>query len=356
MLQSGYINFFNVNKCGLYRLFSEVPKALELSETFQKLEEWRQGRNFEATNPWDPTKKRNKTSCYFKACHFDKQTGDYLLVLWKGDSDRHGPLYGISINPDGTTGAAVKQTQTNSKIPMVWGRPCYYWIIPEVNCIASIKFENSRCDSAMFQDWVNGCMSLRVPLDEYKQVTTETGLRRIQFPDEEKTPYRYSFQFDLSLRTLSTAAAKMTELAQRVTHIIRRETVSIKNQDKRRGWAKFFKRFDVPFTSAIDNSSRRVELRIEAKPTVEELKEIIDEHAMDRENGGWEDTGFVLDNSSRTVWAGSYRLTENIAIEDHGIPVLDPKALYNKISENRANYIAPILKDNLLTAQAAAHA
>jgi len=121
MLQSGYMNFFNVDKCGLYRIFGQEPKGLTLAETFEKLSQWKDGRNFEATNPWDPRRNRNKTPCYWHEVHADQNNGDYLLVLWKGDSDRHGPLFGITVNPDGTIEKAIKQTETNSNKPMIWG-------------------------------------------------------------------------------------------------------------------------------------------------------------------------------------------------------------------------------------------
>ncbi|XLX39973.1 hypothetical protein ACK25U_19890 [Ectopseudomonas mendocina] len=345
MLQSGYINFFNVNKCGLYRLFNDTPKGLELSDAFLRLKEWKEARNFEATNPWDPKKNRNKTPCYSHEIHCDEKSGDFLLVLWKGDSDRHGPLYGISINPDGTIGKAIEQTKTSNKQHMVWGRPCYYWVVPELNIVASIKFENSRCDSAMFQDWVSGCISYRVPLPEYKVSQTEKGYTRIEMQDDEDDNYKYSFQFDLSMKSLSTSSAELENLAKKITHIVRRETVSIKSVDKRRGFAKYFQRFEVPFISAEDDSSRKVEIRIEAKPTTQEIKDIIEQHAADHESGSWEDVGFVVENSTKLVWASRYRLTENISIEDNGNPVHAAATLYAKIAENRERYLAPIRKD-----------
>lgn len=118
------------------------------------------------------------------------------------------------------------------------GRPCYYWVIPKAQCIASIKFENSRCDSNMFQDWVAGSMNFRVELPEYKKVTTDSGLVRLQFSEDESNPYKYYYQFDLSLRTLSTSSAPLQELREKVTHIIRRETVSLNVKDERKGWVK----------------------------------------------------------------------------------------------------------------------
>ncbi|PHN29457.1 hypothetical protein AO240_20760 [Pseudomonas sp. ICMP 460] len=196
-------------------------------------------------------------------------------------------------------------------------------------------------------------MNYRVDLPEYKKVETVTGLVRIQFPEvreDNGLQYKHIYSFDMSLKTISTGAAKLTDLARSVTHIIRRETVSIKSVDQRRGWAKLFKRFEVPFVSAEDQTSRRVELRVEAKPTLEEIKEIIDQHAAEHDAPGWEDTGFITDKSGKTVWAGSFRISENISVDDQGKAIIDSENLFRKILENRDRYISPIIKDNALAA------
>lgn len=345
MIQNGHINFFNVDKCGLYSFTGKAPKALDLPQTFQRLTDWAMARSFEATNPWDSKKNRNKTPCYCHNVYFDEVSGDYLLVLWKGENDKHGPLYGMAIAPDGKPESKpIKQADNKEKGKVVWGRPCYYWIIPEVNTIASIKFENSRCDSNMFQDWVSGSINFRVELPEYKKVTTETGLVRLQFPDDDNNPYKYHYQFDLSLRTLSTSSAPLQELERRVTHIVRKETVSLNVKDERTGWVKTFGEIILPYVSNKDSKSRKVELTVEAKPTVEEIRDIIETYGSTSDTSDDDDVGFLLDNG-KTVWAKQYRHSENISVNDDGNDILDAKHLYTAISANRDRYLAPIIKD-----------
>jgi len=344
MLQSGYINFFNVNKCGIYRNFGPEPKGLELIDTFSRIKAWKDSRNFEATNPWDPKVNRNKTACYCHEVYKAPDSDDFLLVLWKSDADSSAPLYGIEVNPDGSVGKTISQAKAKGNKKMVWGRPCYYWIVPELQLVASIKFENSRTDSAMFQDWVKGCVDLRLPLPEFKKTTTEKGFTRIELQDEEDK-FRYHFNFDLTLKSISTASAELQDLARRVTHIVRRETVSIRTVDKRQGFARLFKRFEVPYISAEDDASRKVEIKIEAKPTVAELKEIIENYAESHESEKWENVGFVIDNTSRVVWASKFRLTDKITAEDNNKPIFNAEKLYATILHNRDRYLDPIRKE-----------
>jgi hypothetical protein len=346
MLQSGHINFFNVDKCGLYSFTKAAPKGLDLSETFEKLKAWAESRSFETTNPWDPKFDRNKTPCYCRQVHYDEKTGDFLLVLWKGENDKSGPLYGMTIDADGKPEKKpIKQTEKKSKQKVIWGRPCYYWIIPEANCVASIKFENSRCDSAMFQDWVAGSINFRVDLPDLKKVSTQTGLVRIEFPDDYDNPYKYHYQFDLSLRSLSTSSAPLKELASKVTHIIRRETVSLNVTNEREGWVKHFGRLALPYASNPDTKSRKVELTVEARPTIEEVRAIIETYGSISDVGNWEDVGFVLEGGTKTVWARTYRHSENISINDDGNDILDAEVLYSTLKHHRANFIRPVLND-----------
>lgn len=346
MLQNGHINFFNVDKCGIYNFIGTEAKGLNLEETFTKLKAWAEKRDFETTNPWDKKSDKNKTPCYCSQIYHDKKTGDFLLVLLKGETDKSGPLYGFSIGPDGKPEKKpIKQAEKKTKKKIIWGRPCYYWVIPQANCIASIKFENSRCDSNMFQEWVSGCINLRVDLPEFKKITTTTGLVRIQFADNEENPYKYHYKFDMSLRSLATTSAPLKEMVSKITHIIRRETVSLNVKNERKGWVKHFGQLVLPYTSNEKNKSRKVELTVEARPTVTEAKEIIEKFGSSGEASGWDDVGFVLEGGTKTVWARSYRHSENISLNDEGNDILDADFLYQRLFHYRSRFIAPIMKD-----------
>lgn len=98
----------------------------------------------------------------------------------------------------------------------------------------------------------------------------------------------------------------------------------------------------------------KVEIKIEAKPTVGEIRDIVETYANDHAVGAWEDVGFVVENSAKLVWASRYRLTENISVEDEGEPIFDAEKLYRKIAENRARYLAPIIKDAQIQQEQAA--
>lgn len=55
----GHLNFFKVNKCGLYKVNDDNTYGLELSETFDLIQNWVGTKSLALTIPWDP--KENQT-------------------------------------------------------------------------------------------------------------------------------------------------------------------------------------------------------------------------------------------------------------------------------------------------------
>ncbi len=348
MIQNGYLNFFNINECGMYRYGGSVNQGCDIATSFDLIKNWIESREFNDTIPWDP-KQKTKTNCYCHEVHKDLETGDYLLVLWKSEAQSSGPLLGISIDANGKKQNVIKQSQGTEGKPVIWGSACYYWVIPEVNCVVSIKFENSKCDSAMFQDWVAGCINHRIDVPGTRKVETEKKVTRISFTDEHGEECKLLYKFDLSLKSLDTSSAKLGELSKKVTHIIRRETVSLKVVDARAEWVKIFAGLGVPYASHRDNKRKRdVEIKVEAKPTSAEIKDIIEKYSKETKPGSWSNVGFLTDTG--IAWANSYRLTENLSIEDNGESILDAETLYKTVKANRDRYLSPIKRD-LMKAQ-----
>ncbi|MCF2784758.1 hypothetical protein, partial [Klebsiella pneumoniae] len=84
----GHLNFFKVNKCGLYKVNDNNTYGLELSETFDLIQDWVGTKSLALTIPWDPKEKPNRSKCYCKDIYKDENTGDFLIMLWKSDTDR----------------------------------------------------------------------------------------------------------------------------------------------------------------------------------------------------------------------------------------------------------------------------
>ena len=347
MADTGHMNFFKVNKCGLYKVNDHVSYDLAIEETFDLIRDWIKDRKMSETIPWLSTGK-TKPKCYCREIHKDPVTGDFLVVLWKSETDSAGAVWGTEEDTANGTGEIFEYTNEVNGKKIIWGRPCYYWVIPSLSSIVSIKFDHSLCDSQMFQDYVAECIKNRVPHPNRIKEHTEHGFVRLSLGDEEDKQM-YSFKFDVSLRSLNTTNAALNKILHKITHLIWRETIEVNVIDERAEWIKKLNS-SLPFVSAKPKSKKRnVEIRAEAKPTIQEIKDIIDKYAREnRKPSEWNNVGFLVDNT--ITWVDKYRLKDQLTLTDTKSRVLPAEFLLNELNKHRQSYLNPI-KNSMKTDQ-----
>ncbi|WP_249605333.1 hypothetical protein [Chromobacterium sp. IRSSSOUMB001] len=340
----GNMNFFEIKKCGLYRVGNDKVYGCDPAETFSLIVKWLNGRAFHATIPWDPNVLRSgRPNCYCKDFYFDEKTGDYFFVLWKSsDVDSKGEMWGVEEDGGyGTEGVVEFKADTKKKV--IWGRPAYYWVVPSLNTVVSVKFDHSVCDSQMFEDWVLSCINNRVDHPGKVKTTTDAGYVRIEFSDNGQLG-RFSYRFEARLRSLCTKNAKLEELAKKVTHIIKRETIQVSangHNDERAAWLKFLSE-KIKFVEAPPKSkSRQVEIFFEANPTAEELKDIINSNLGGDENK-WDNVGFKTDKG--IAWVNKYRLRSTINVSSSEM-VIGAKKFFSLLDASRQMYLQSILEE-----------
>lgn len=351
----GHMNYFNVNECGLYKYQDAHSHGCALDETFELIHQWVLGRTMSETLPWDPSTSRSGSpKCYCHDIYKDDATGDFLLVLWKSEGDETGTVWGAQENGAMGEGRVIKYTDTYKGRKVIWGRPCYYWVVPSHNVVISIKFDFSVCDSNLFQDWVTACINNRVDHPDKKRETTESGAIRLSYTrGNGAAEQRYRFGFDVTLKTLSTSSKQLGALAAKVTHVLRRETVTLASaRDERAEWVKLFDK--LPYLAAKPKTLRRqIEIRAEAKPTATEIKQIIEQFAkVNRRRADWENVGFVTEDG--ILWVDSYRLKNMIELDHNANEgTLTAAALYSQIEVDRDDLLAPLSKPSRMTRKTA---
>lgn len=339
MADVGHMNFFKVNECGLYKINKKKSNGLELEETFDLIKHWVKDRAMSTTIPWDTTSK-TKPKCYCREIHKDPKSGDFLVVLWKSETDSAGAIWGAEEDTANGSGQIYEYSNEVKGKKIIWGRPCYYWVIPSMNSVVSIKFDHSLCDSQMFQDYVTECIKNRVKHPNRIKETTEQGHTRLSTgTDEDK--YMYSYRFNVTLRSLNTTNAAISKILHKITHLIWRETIEVNAIDERAEWIKKLNA-SLPFVSAKPKSRKRnIEIRAEARPTLQEVKDIIEKYAREnRKPSEWDNVGFLVDNNA--VWVDKYRLKDQISLTNFQSRILSAEFLLNQLNMHRDTFLAPI--------------
>jgi hypothetical protein len=341
VLHDGHLNFFNVNFCGLYKVRDENAKGCELTETFDLIKTWVESRSgYLSTTPWDPESRPNKSKCYCREIYKSSE-GDFFIVLWKSETDGAGSIYGIPENEKPGEGDIIEQGSKVGGKNIIWGKPCYYWAVPSLNLVISIKFEFSTCDTQLFQDYVKAAITNRVKHPKKTKSLTRCGQTRLAF--EENPSSLYSYRFDVNLLAPETSSAEIQELAKKVKGIVRREHIIVDATDERAQWLKKFD--NLPFIEARPKTrKRKVEIYAEGKPTPEQIRKIIEDYAQESRNSSeWDRVGFKTEDDT-TTWVDKYRLKHRIAIL--GIPAsqIGAETIYQKIASERDKILAPIRK------------
>ncbi|MCP1642997.1 hypothetical protein J2T41_002616 [Pseudomonas citronellolis] len=363
----GYLNFFNIDLSGLYRVQRRnteddiVSESLGLStlEVLRGIKSWVKGRGLRETCPWSNIGKSgdDPVMCYCREVK-ELENGDFFIPLWKHDPSDTKGFRGLELDDNGKpTGNYINNNASQTDDRYVWGHPCYYWIIPSENLVVSIKFEDSKCDSDLMKKWITYCVRYRLKFQGYNRRQAGDAETRIQFSSPfSPESYNLIYKFATSLREFKTSEKRLEKICATTKHMLLRNEVVVSPDaaeiemksalEKKKGLNKanvevfdFLQSFIAKFFSDPTNDEdniHRVEIKLEATPTVDQLKELM-EYSSDFPEDGWPDVIFINENGDKTS-IKKHRIVERIML-NKVIDAYSCDTIYNAVKENRSYYI-----------------
>lgn len=340
MVEKGHLNYFTVGECGFYKFNSERCEGCALEETFDLISSWVKGRKLVETLPYSPTS--NKPKCYCKDIYKDAMTKDFVLVLWKSDTTKSGNILAVPEDQVSGSGNVLTQSAKFKGKNVIWGRPCYYWIIPEHNAVVSIKFDHSLTDAELFEKYVKKCITNRVKLPNRKKESLEGGAVKIT---HEKDGTRQYYKFGINMMSLSTSSAQLNLLASRVTHIVHREMIRVASNDEKATWLRTLGK-TIPIVAAKPKAKmRKIVVEVEAKPSATEIKKIIEDNMhLSQDKSDYDNVGFRTDRG--VTWVDSYRLTDSLVFSGINDNYINAQDVYEKIKSERSSLLRALRRDN----------
>ena len=332
MLRSGYLNFFDILNSGIYKFGDDTsPLGINTEQALDGIKEWVDNQIFPNTSPWSPQAKDNRSippvRCYCKEI-YKTESNDFIVVLWKHDPSDIGGYMGLKINSNGTPGGVLKNNSSNkASDKVIWGHPCYYWVIPEINSLVSIKFDDSTCDTQLFHKWLTHCVKFKAEFPGFKSKENLDGKTVIKFSVPEAEGRSYTYKFEAKTIQIKTDVEKLKSACKGTTSIVLRESIatnssplknisnsadeSVSSADE--GSDVLIDLFRKIFGSRkiSESNVRKFEMSIEANPTYEEIEALIEATAHHGEDP-WADVFFV--NKDERVSLKSYRINESISI------------------------------------------
>lgn len=339
MNTEGHLRFFEISSCGYYNFKRNDSKAYggELKETFVSLQDWFSKREFKDTTPWSDLVRTTKPQCYCRDIYQDSETDDFIVVLWKADTSMTGSIYGVAENAKGGNGKTVEIGKKKAGEKMIWGMPCYYWVIPDKKIVVSIKFDNSLTDASLFQEYISSFMGIRIKNDKRKEVQeTKDGYLRFVYIDAEDSPdCLLSYRFHMHQIQTKTSTLSHARIAQKTKRLIRRSTIkTVANNDK--PW--YTKVFSSEIVLKNDNQDQKVEVKMDVNLTSDDVKKLLEE-ASKSTNPQDDNIGFV-DSKDGITWADKHLLKASLYMNKASQAThYNAATVYDAISKKRNGYI-----------------
>lgn len=359
-MDNGSITFFDINTFGFYRL-KRKAKELDykygtLSEIFGEFDVWLNGKAIEETIPWDVNTNPMRSKTYCRGVAIDPQTNDIVVVLLRAVGDGSGNLHGVKMGSAVGAGESetVKAGTSVKGDKVIWGEPCYYWIIPEHNKIASIIFPHSGADTYRFCQYMTTFVNNHSNADgTRKQSTTSHQHNRdpARIINVVKTMFEYGegknkcnciFKFDVEQTKMKTAVGNLENIIPNITQTIIRDVATSRVDDERSPILQLASEY-LPslFGEAPPlQAPKRIEVRIDGAPSAEEIARLFAQRA---EETDWADVGFKIKDSEIPIWLTKYVVKSILPIDSDGLSHYSPEKLLEEINKIRADILESVM-------------
>ncbi|AKJ41822.1 Uncharacterised protein [Pragia fontium] len=365
-MDSGSITFFDINACGFYRLKKKAEeleyKSGGIIQVLDSLEEWLEGKNFEDTLPWKKEEQPLRTRVYSRGLARDPETKDAVIVLYREVGNGNG-IHGIEVDSKvgGDSKGTIKAGNENGVDKVIWGEPCYYWIIPEINKIASIRFPHSYADTYLFCNYFIQHINNDSKLGNRKKVKRSIEARNTpgRVVDIYSTTFQHTynekevncvFKFLTEETKLKAVQENLAKIRHKITHTLIKDITSTNQLDPRQpililtsnvlaSLVGSENRDKIIGAPPILQKTKRIEVKIDGAPSDEELQGLF---AMRADDSDW-DVGFRLSDSDTPVWLSSYVARTRLPLHDSdGSEHYSANFLLNEIKQIRADLIREV--------------
>lgn len=309
-MEKAKIGFFKIKRCGYYHHGQPQAAFCHLPEMLQQLGGWSKGLSLGQTVTFEATESLMPAYLY-DLTHYN---GDWLLTLWNETPASENGV--ASVQADGLVGGAevhINAIQEGS-IP---GFATYFWVIPDSNVFANLRFQHNLAGHAQLQKYLTGFMARA---SQHVVWAEEADLQpgfEAEVLGYRATPEDEPAHFYPSFRSEPYAKAGRTDLLRRrvhdITRVRRRTTLQLQSPEDLAAWQWLWRKIKGrPRPAQAEDIAVAYDLRVPVSR--EEFDEIVRVADDDPENG-WDDVGFDVKGFGTTQWLSKSAARDDIEID-----------------------------------------
>ncbi len=342
-MQDARVTFYSVSKCGFYTRGAKVPSFGGLADTFQQLFEWSKGLELSLTKLLDLATDADELPVYVLEM-VPCGTG-WILACWNEIPTSSGNITSVSKNSIvGAPEVHLNEVVENS-IP---GYATYFWIIPEKNVIASVKFS----------DFTTGLSAMSGYLFDFLMLESRYA---IDATDADGQPYIAGYtdkgdkistaakpKFKLTTYSKKGRRAYLLENYAKIKKVLRVGRVTLENVSDRTTFQQLirFLRGDPTKHQDVEVGVRSAKVELQYTPNKDELIAMIEADDSDDDGSRWEDLGFELNGEDGTIWLNRSRASDTFSlnVELNASGVVNAMKLSETLDEQRPQ-VLQLLED-----------
>lgn len=342
-MQDARVTFYTAAKCGFYKRGEKEPSFGGLADTFQQLANWSNGLALSLTKLTDPAPDADTMPVYvleMRPCG-----NDWILACWNEVPSADGNI--TSVSKDSIVGAP--QVHLNEVVEnSIPGYATYFWVIPDKNVVASIKFS----------DFTTGLKAMSAYANDFLALESTYAIDAV---DAEGKPYIAGYtdkadkiataakpKFQLVTFNKKGRRAYLLENHAKIKRVLRVGRVTLENVVDRTTFQSLvrFIRGDLNRNSDVEVGVHSARVELQYTPTEEELKAMIEADDADDDGSRWEDLGFELNGEGSTIWLNRSRASDTFAlnVELGGSGVVKTEMLAQALHAQR-DQILQLLED-----------
>ena len=308
------LKFYNIDRCGYYKYNDETAHLTNVADMLDNLKQWIEDKTLQQTETTGFLSAGSERLPVYCANVTKNPHGNtYLLVTWNRSESTGGNI--SSIHKDQPI-SNVADNLESTPLPddHIPGYATYFWIIPEDNILATIRFNHILNGHVGMNYYLKGFLTRFSKYTKLEE-TDERGVyevkgysRNTEEPDNSIHPY-----FNSTLKKLEGKVDYIKSKRNEITKIIRKTTISPEITEEKDFINSIFKNLGIQDEISNDESlNMKYEMKIDLDR--QELDDIIDTWRENHE-GNWDDIGFKIKSENNPLWLSSDIPSEEVDLD-----------------------------------------
>lgn len=332
------INFFKITKSGFFKPNSSKYMFGDTAATLDDLDDWVGDKTLSETATFeiDPDSGANYLNTYCLDIIKSSNSGDFLITTWNESPFTDAGVASIDLNSQVGNVDVEMLELDDGRVP---GYATYFWIIPDQDLYATIRFNHLLNGNQAFQAYIQEYLSKfskYVVVREVEDDDQEADINVCAYQEDDGSePQQLVAHFKAMVLKKAGKIEFIEENRERISKVLRKSTLSPLIQDSRSLYEKLLTNVGlldpVPLSTEI-----KTQFELNLTPSSEELQTIINEWEENNDTK-WNDVGFKLSGDNTKHWLSHSLVKHEMTLDvtRDNPEVINGESLLRQLSENR---------------------